>query len=112
MRDRKGWREEWRIPRMWKEALFQARSLATWKLALILLAEAENQFCPMYFKLPNKALAAEGISRKDKWRALQELSQLGLILVQKQQSRKSPLVKVLWKRRPKQSVTQPDIRRS
>ena len=95
---------------MWAEALSQARLAATWRLALILLAEAENQFCPIYFKLPNKALAKQGISRKAKWRALKELSDLGLILLLKQ-PRKSPLVKVLWKRRRKQSVPQTAIRR-
>jgi DNA-binding MarR family transcriptional regulator len=104
MRDRKGWREEWRIPRMWFEELCKAElSGTTWKLALYLLAEAENQFCPMYFKLPNKALAELGISPDAKVRALKELSRLGLILLQKQ-PRKSPLVKVLWKRRQKPSA--------
>jgi len=101
MRDRNGWREEWRLPRMWKEALFQAQPGATvWMLALILLAETENQFCPMYFKVPNEGLAKLGISRRSKWRALRQLQAMGLILLERT-SRKSPRVKVLWKRRPR-----------
>ena len=81
MRGRKGWREEWRIPRMWQDALFHAQPVAkTWMLAFILLAEAENQFCPTYFKLPNKGLTEAGINRWAKWRSLQELKDLGLLL--------------------------------
>src|SRR5262249_8059863 len=99
MRDRKGWRDEWRIPRLWKEELFRVQPGAkTWMLAILLLEEAENYYCPWWFKVPNKALASYGIDRHAKTRGLRELAAMGLIIVE-QQPRKSPRVKVLFKRR-------------
>jgi hypothetical protein len=99
MRDRKFWRHEWRLPRIWKEALFKAQPGAkTWMLALLLLEEAENPYCPRYFKLPNKGLAALGIDRRAKWRALRNLQGMGLIVVDSNPG-KSPRVKVMWRRR-------------
>src|SRR5215813_4588963 len=92
-------RDEWRIPRIWKEALFKAKPAAsTWMLAILLLEEAENPYCPRCFKLPNKGLANAGINRWAKWRALRELQSMGLILIE-ESPRKSPRVKVMWRRR-------------
>jgi hypothetical protein len=43
--------------------------------------------------LANKALAAAGISRQSKWRALRELERRGLVVVQ-ERNRKSPVVRL------------------
>jgi hypothetical protein len=48
--------------------------------------------------LPNQKLAAMGVSRQMKWRALQRLEQAGLIKVERRE-RRSPLVTLLGAQR-------------
>jgi hypothetical protein len=86
-----------RVPALWTEKLSKAKHAATFKLALHLLAlEWENHDAPI--KLSNGRLAAAGVSRRGKWRALRELESLGLILTERR-SRKSPVV-ILLKHAP------------
>lgn len=82
-----------KVPVVWVERLTAACRLATYRLALHLLYLAWKTNSGSIV-LPNSALAAEGVSRKQKWRALLELEQLGLVAIERRQ-RKAPRVALL-----------------
>lgn len=78
------------VPVLWIERLTGARHLATYRVALHLLYlswKANSQSVV----LSNGALAKEGVPRRQKWRALRELEQRGLIAIERRQ-RKAPRV--------------------
>ena len=81
------------FPGAWEERLTKARHLATYRVALHILYRAwRHKGEPIL--LANEQLADKGVTRRNKWRALAELEQLGLITVVKRQ-RKSPIITVL-----------------
>jgi hypothetical protein len=82
-----------RVPVLWVERLAEARHLATYRLALYLLYRSWKTGSRS-ITLSNGVLAAEGITRWTKWRALRELERLGLVGVERRQ-RKAPRVTVL-----------------
>jgi hypothetical protein len=82
-----------RVPMEWVERLAKAKHAATLKLALALLNIVwRSPGSPI--RLSNEAVAHLGISRLQKYRAVDELVRLGLVLV-KREGRRSPLVTVL-----------------
>lgn len=81
------------VPGWWQERLTKARNISTYRVALhILRRHWENGGKP--FTLSNGAMALENVSRNQKWRALGELEQLGLVAVERCRH-KSPLV-TIW----------------
>jgi hypothetical protein len=75
----------------WVERLMTARHAATLKVALFVLHQ-NWRGGGKPFTLSNSAV--ENISRWQKWRALQELEQLGLIVIERRK-RKTPRVTVI-----------------
>jgi hypothetical protein len=80
-----------RVPWLWVERLRGARHVSTPNLALHLLYE-HWRTGGQAIALPNSVV--EGMPRRQKWRALRELEELGLIKIERR-PRKSPLVTVL-----------------
>jgi hypothetical protein len=82
------------VPLAWVEQLSTAKHRASWPVALELLRrnlKGSGQPIP----LPNGQLEAKfRINRTQKWEALRELKQLGLIRIERR-PRKSPMVTVL-----------------
>ena len=83
-----------KLPETWSERLAGARYVATW-------AVAERCVVPQSFRdhqptvrLANSALAARGVTRKQKARALTDLEELELVRVDRHE-RKSPTVTLL-----------------
>jgi hypothetical protein len=77
----------------WIEALVGARHAATCRLALyLLLVDFRDHGVPV--RLSNQRLAAIGISRRQKWRGLRELEELGLVGVERR-LRKAPIVSLV-----------------
>jgi hypothetical protein len=82
-----------RVPWSWLDRLKTSTRVSTYRLAHHLIYVAwRNGGRPI--RLANVALAEDGITRKAKQLALEELEQMGLIKVQRQ-PRKSPLVTVI-----------------
>jgi len=82
-----------KVPWFWFEKLQKVKSAQTYRLALLLLyLHWRGSGGPV--KLANGTPKAEGISRQSKWRALVELEQLGLIVIERR-SRRSPVVRLL-----------------
>jgi hypothetical protein len=83
-----------KFPRMWQVCLKEQRANgATYRLALYLLDRANfSETVP----LRNGTLKKHGISRRSKWRALEQLRRPGLIAVEDRRG-KVPLVRVRWK---------------
>jgi hypothetical protein len=82
-----------RFPLSWADKLRAARRIATYRVALHLLFRCWKSDTRTV-SLSNMALAAAGVSRREKWSALAELEGLGLILVGRH-PRKSPTITVL-----------------
>jgi hypothetical protein len=82
------------VPLEWMHRLCGARYTATWTLALHLLFRAFKER-HQTIKLANSLLAAKGVTRRQKWRALGELEAMGLIEVEHRQ-RKSPNIALLY----------------
>jgi CRP-like cAMP-binding protein len=82
-----------RFPLSWADKLRTARRTATYRVAMHLLFQCWKSNTRAV-SLSNMALAAAGVSRREKWRALAELEQLGLIRVGRH-PRKSPTITVL-----------------
>jgi hypothetical protein len=82
------------VPDVWKKRLSEGTTnCSTYKLALALLhRDWKNDGRPV--RLANKGLEADGLNRKQKYRALADLERLGLVTVERR-FRKSPTVKVL-----------------
>ena len=82
------------VPDVWKKRLAEGTTnCGTYKLALALLhRDWKNDGRPV--RLANKGLEADGLNRKQKYRALADLERLGLVTVERR-FRKSPTVKVL-----------------
>ena len=79
-----------RVPWTWIERLAKARYTATYRVALhILYRHWKGSGKP--FTLSNGMLMMEGVARGTKWRALRELEQLGLIMIERRK-RKTPRV--------------------
>lgn len=81
-----------KVPWIWMERLAKTSSANTYRVAWHLLYEHWRHH-GRPFLLPNGMLAIEGVSRFAKWRALDELEQLGLISVGKR-SKRSPKITV------------------
>jgi hypothetical protein len=80
------------VPWGWIERLAKTASANTYRVALHLLHQHwKNNSRP--FLLPNGLLVMEGVTRFAKWRALAELEELGLVLVEKR-PRRSPKITV------------------
>jgi hypothetical protein len=83
------------VPDNWEIKLRGCTHKATYPVAVFLLRQHwKTKDRPI--KVPNTALADRGVDRYAKWRALQELEELGLIRVERR-SNKSPIVIVLIK---------------
>jgi len=81
-----------KVPWVWVERLAEARLIATYRVALLVLyLHWENGGKP--FTLSNGAAALVGVERSAKWRALRELEQFGLIAIRRRK-RKTPLITV------------------
>jgi hypothetical protein len=80
-----------RVPIVWVDRLERTRVAASYRVALHLLYRSWKMGSRC-IDLPNGRLT--GVSRWQKWRALSELEQLGLIAI-KRRKRKAPLVTVL-----------------
>jgi hypothetical protein len=89
----KSWRRYYvQVPWIWIERLRSAQRVNTYRLALVLLYEHwRTGGKPV--ALSNVAMQAEGLTRRSKWRALEELTELGLIAVETKPG-KSPRVTV------------------
>jgi len=85
------------MPMSWANALARARNIHTHKLASHLLHQHFKNGGQI-ISLTNVSLANTGVTRRSKWRALDELEQLKLIEVDRRR-RKSPRVTLL-KTRP------------
>lgn len=83
------------VPMEWEHRLCKARCKATYTVALHLLFRVFKERRHPVIRLANGALVAKGVSAKQKWRALAELEEMGLIEV-KHRPRKSPIVTVLY----------------
>jgi hypothetical protein len=81
------------VPLTWKSRLAKAKHAATLKLALHLLFETWRRK-DAKVALSNARMAEDGISRWQKWRALGELEQLGLVRIERRK-RKSPVATVV-----------------
>lgn len=83
------------LPLSWVDRLKTAHRAATLKIAHHLLFQCwkSNSWT---ISLSNIASAAAGVSRREKWRALAELEQLGLIRVERR-PRRSPVIEILLK---------------
>jgi hypothetical protein len=82
-----------RVPNSWVEELRRARHISTYRVALHLLYrhwKKAGEVAP----LSNVALAEVGVTRWEKWRALEELERLGLVEVRRR-PRQAPLVKLI-----------------
>ena len=83
-----------KVPLEWVARLSAARLAATWKVALHLLHESfKNR--RQTIRLANGAVALDGISKCQKWRALAELEGLGLVSIE-HRPRRSPDVTLLY----------------
>jgi hypothetical protein len=81
-----------KVPWTWIQNLVKARCIATYRVALhVLYQHWRGEGEP--FILANGSLRMEGVSRRQKWPALRELEQFGLITVEWRQ-RKSPRITV------------------
>jgi hypothetical protein len=81
------------LPGIWKERLTKVKHISTYRVALhILMRDFETRGKP--FTLSNGALALENVSRWEKPRALSELEEAGLIMIERR-NRKSPQITVL-----------------
>jgi hypothetical protein len=81
-----------KVPWAWVEKLAEARYISTYRVALhVLYRDWETH--GEAFTLSNGALAMEGVSRRQKWRALEELEGLGLISIERRR-RKTPRITV------------------
>jgi hypothetical protein len=77
-----------KVPCVWMERLEGARYVATYRVAWhVLFRNWQSNGKP--FTLSNGAV--KGVSRWQKWRALQELERLGLVTVERRK-RKTPLI--------------------
>jgi hypothetical protein len=80
------------VPGIWAEKLARARYIATYRVALhVLHRHWKGGGKP--FTLSNGIVEMEGVERRAKWRALQELEQLNLISVERHPKR-SPKITV------------------
>ena len=83
------------VPAMWINELLRIRATGTtWRVAVLLLRQV-RQSVGHRVKLTNTAAATAGVGRMGKKRALDQLREAGLIIVE-DRDRKSPLVKVMW----------------
>lgn len=83
------------LPDTWEIKLRGCRHKATYPVAVFLLRQHwKTKGRP--FKVPNLALAERSVDRYAKWRALEELEELGLIQVERRSNR-SPIVTILIK---------------
>jgi hypothetical protein len=90
------WRREHftMLPGVWKERLTKAKYISTYRLAWhILMRDFETRGEP--FTLSNGALTLENVSRGQKWRALEELEQAGLIVIERREH-KTPRISALY----------------
>lgn len=82
-----------KVPGVWVERLKEARNIATYRIALhVLYQNWKGNGAP--FTLSNAAALSAGVSRWCKYKALQELERLGLIVVE-WRPRRSPQVTVI-----------------
>jgi hypothetical protein len=91
------------VPGVWWTRLTQARHFATYRVALhILRRDWEEGGGGKPFTLANSAMKSENVSRRQKWRSLKELEELGLVTIERCK-RKSPCIIALHtkKRGPK-----------
>jgi hypothetical protein len=81
------------VPGIWRERLTKVRYISTYRVALhVLTRHFETRGEP--FTLSNGALALENISRWEKPRALSELEEAGLIVIERRK-RKTPRITIL-----------------
>jgi hypothetical protein len=81
------------LPMCWKDRLRQAQHAGSLKLALHLhyLAWKTGE---RSIQLSNAVANDAGVTRRSKWRALSELDQLGLVVLERR-GRRSPIVTIL-----------------
>jgi hypothetical protein len=90
---RKGKQQFIMVPLHWEEKLAKAKHLATYRVALHLLFQIWKKRGKT-LTLSNMSITDKGVSPRDKWRALKELEQCGLIKVTRNHG-KSPRVAIL-----------------
>jgi hypothetical protein len=85
---------EWvKLDRIWVDRLKGHRGHPTMAVAFHLIHETWK--CNGgSIKVPNGMLEIDGVTRKVKWRVLNEFEEVGLISIERRQ-RKSPIIKVL-----------------
>lgn len=82
------------VPDVWKQRLAKVKYISTYRVALHILGRNfETHGKP--FTLSNVALTLEGVSRWQKWRALLELEEVGLIVIERRK-RKTPRITTLF----------------
>ena len=82
-----------RVPWAWVDRLKSTNRGSTYRLALLLIYE-DWRTGGRPIRLSNAMLAGDGITRKSKWRALEELEQLELVRIERR-PRKSPVVTLI-----------------
>jgi hypothetical protein len=81
------------VPGVWKDRLLKAKHISTYRLALhVLVRHFETRGAP--FILSNVAAELDGVTRRQKWRAIAELEALELIEVERR-LRRSPRIRLL-----------------
>jgi hypothetical protein len=91
---KKKWRRQFiRFPWAWMDRLRPTTSGSTYRLALVLVYEHwRTGGRPIV--LSNIAAAKEGVSRHSKWRALRELENLGLVVLERR-PKGSPTIRLI-----------------
>ena len=91
---KKRWRRQFiKFPWAWMDQLRATTSGSTYRLALMLAYEHWRKG-GRPIVLSNIAAEKGGLSRHSKWRALKELENLGLVVLEKQ-PRKSPTIRLI-----------------
>jgi hypothetical protein len=80
------------VPWTWIEKL-EGASGQTYRVALHIL-HLHWKHGEQPFKLPNGMLRIDGVSRRSKWRALEDLERRGLIVIERRRKR-SPIIRML-----------------
>jgi hypothetical protein len=91
---KKKWQRQFiKFPWAWMDRLVATRRTTTYRLVLILVYE-HWRTGGRPIMLSNIAAAKEGLSRHSKWRALRELENLGLVVLEKR-PKKSPTIRLM-----------------
>jgi hypothetical protein len=82
-----------KFPSSWVDRLGTAKRISTYRIALYLLHQ-HWRTTGRALPLSNVALVSAGVSRREKWRGLEELESAGLVKIERR-PRKSPIITLL-----------------